>query len=114
MEIELWEKEDRKDHEETAKPQYKIALRKLAEAFTELELRAGLHEGLHAHEQRTRPCPCGAGQLARWPWALQPASLGFCPGRGSFGKLPHLWPAQLGKALLGTGVDRAMTRGREP
>ena len=63
-----------------ARVQYKFALRRLAEAFPELELPAKLHEGLRASEVPTRPCPCGAGQLAQWPWMLQTASLGFCPG----------------------------------
>jgi len=38
-----------------------------------------MHEGLDASEQVTRPCPCGVGRLARWPWALHTDSLGFCP-----------------------------------
>ena len=31
---------------------------------------------------RTRPCPCGGGKLAQWPWVLQTIclpDLGFCP-----------------------------------
>ena len=26
----------------------------------------------------TRPCPCGPGALAMWPWVVQTAQLGFC------------------------------------
>ena len=36
--------------------------------------------GLQADLQCTRPCPCGAGLLAKWPWVLQTPQLGFCPG----------------------------------
>ena len=74
------EDEGREEREEVARVRYKHALRKLAEAFPELELPAGLYAGLHASEQVTRPCPCGAGRLARWPWVLQTKALGFCPG----------------------------------
>ena len=64
-----------------AKVQYKYALAKLAAAFPLLEIPvAKLYAGLPAQQQRTRPCPCGAGRLARWPWVLQTDDLGFCPG----------------------------------
>ena len=78
--IEPWEEVEREENEEMARVQYKFALRRLAEAFPELELPAKLYEWLRASEVPTRPCPCGAGQLAQWPWMLQTASLGFCPG----------------------------------
>ena len=58
---------------------YKHALRRLAAEFPELSIPPGLHAGLDASEQETRPCPCGAGKLSRWPWALQTVCLGFCP-----------------------------------
>ena len=74
------EDEGREEREEVARVGYKHALRKLAEAFPELEIPAGLYAGLHASEQVTRPCPCGAGRLARWPWVLQTKALGFCSG----------------------------------
>ena len=35
-------------------------------------------EGVRAAEHNSRPCPCGVGRLAQWPWALQTAALGFC------------------------------------
>ena len=31
-----------------------------------------------AEEHHTRPCPCGHGALAMWPWVVQTAALGFC------------------------------------
>ena len=63
---------------------YKHAVRILAEAFPELELSvAEVCAGIHASEQPTRPCPCGGGKLARWPWMLQTVDLGFCPNARS-------------------------------
>ena len=32
----------------------------------------------HASQQHTRPCPCGLGVLAKWPWVIHSAELGFC------------------------------------
>lgn len=50
------------------------AVRRLREAFPEVDpcpmARASRHD--------TRPCPCGRGVLARWPWVVQTAQLGFC------------------------------------
>ena len=45
---------------------YKHALRRLKAKFPEAE------------EHHTRPCPCGHGALAMWPWMVQTAELGFC------------------------------------
>ena len=73
------EDEGQEEREEVAKVKYKHALRRLAEVFPELHIPDGLHAGLGAGEQESRPCPCGTGLLARWPWVLQTASLGFCP-----------------------------------
>ena len=28
-------------------------------------------------QHHTRPCPCGLGALAMWPWVVQTAQLGF-------------------------------------
>ena len=76
-------REEDEDHdeerEEVARVEYKHALRRLAAEFPELKVPAGLHAGVDASAQETRPCPCGAGLLARWPWVLQSVSLGFCP-----------------------------------
>ena len=44
----------------------KHAMRRLHESFP------GLEEKHH-----TRPCPCGRGALAVWPWVVQTAQLGF-------------------------------------
>jgi hypothetical protein len=32
----------------------------------------------HASQHHTRPCPCGRGALAKWPWVVQTARWGFC------------------------------------
>ena len=62
------------EHYELACLKHQHALRRLREAFPEVDpcplVRASLHE--------TRPCPCGRGVLARWPWVAQTAQLGFC------------------------------------
>ena len=74
------------EDEDLARARYKHALRKLAKAFPELEvLVPELCAGLQADQQCTRPCPCGAGLLAKWPWVLQTPQLGFCPG-GEWGE----------------------------
>ena len=74
------------EDEDLARARYKHALRKLAKAFPELEvLVPELCAGLQADQQCTRPCPCGAGHLAKWPWVLQTPQLGFCPG-GEWGE----------------------------
>ena len=39
-------------------------------------LRARFPEASETHH--TRPCPCGHGALAMWPWVVQTAQLGFC------------------------------------
>jgi len=73
------DEETRSESLEVARIKYKHALRRLATEFPELMIPPGLHAGLDASEQETRPCPCGAGKLPRWPWALQTVCLGFCP-----------------------------------
>ena len=75
------EQEEREHREEVARANYKLAIRTLARSFPHLNIpAAGLIAGLHAREQETRSCPCGAGLLARWPWVPLNARLGFCPG----------------------------------
>ena len=78
-EDEFEDEETRSESIEVARIKYKHALRRLAAEFPELMIPPGLHAGLDASEQETRPCPCGAGKLSRWPWALQTVCLGFCP-----------------------------------
>ena len=73
------EDEEPEEGEEVARAKYKHALRRLAAEFPELKIPAGLHAGVDASRQETRPCPCGAGLLPRWPWVLQTVRLGFCP-----------------------------------
>ena len=46
---------------------HKHALRRLRKSFPEV-----------AEEHHTRPCPCGRGALAQWPWVAQTAQAGFC------------------------------------
>jgi hypothetical protein len=58
------------DEYELACLKHKQALRRLCRTFPEL-----------TEEQHTRPCPCGHGALAVWPWAVQTARLGFCECR---------------------------------
>ena len=77
-----------------ARIKYKHALRRLAAEFPELMIPPGLHAGLDASEQETRPCPCGVGRLPRWPWALQTVCLGFCPSSNIYvdwSKLGSYW-----------------------
>jgi len=74
------------EEEDLARVRYRHALRRLAKAFPELEVPVPeLCAGLQADQQCTRPCPCGAGLLAKWPWVLQTPQLGFCPG-GEWGE----------------------------
>ena len=56
-------------------PKLKWGLRKLEWAFPELDVGPML---AHASQHHTRPCPCGRGVLAKWPWVVQTADLGFC------------------------------------
>ena len=78
-EDEFEDEETRSESIEVARIKYKHALRRLAAEFPELMIPPGLHAGLDASAQETRPCPCGGGKLPRWPWALQTVCLGFCP-----------------------------------
>ena len=58
---------------------YRQALKRLGAAFPELELCVQEQlEGVRAAEHSSRPCPCGHGRLAQWPWALQTEALGVC------------------------------------
>ena len=102
------EREEREDREEVARAQYKLAIRKLARAFPDLDIpAAGLTAGLHAREQETRSCPCGAGLLPRWPWVPVDARLGFCPG-AVIGEKPNSYSCgkhSLGNHLLAQRVD---------
>jgi hypothetical protein len=47
---------------------HKYALRRLHASFPEVA----------DQEHHSRPCPCGRGALAMWPWVVQTAQLGFC------------------------------------
>ena len=47
------------------------ALRRLRRAFPEV-----------SEERQTRPCPCGRGELATWPWVALTAQAGLCDHRG--------------------------------
>ena len=55
---------------------HKHALRRLQQSLPEVDPRpVGI---ANASQHQTRPCPCGRGVLARWPWVAQTAQLGFC------------------------------------
>jgi len=51
------------------------AVRRLREAFPEVD---SCPVTCTARRRDTRSCPCGRGVLARWPWVVQTAQLGFC------------------------------------
>ena len=53
---------------EVACVKHKHAMRRLREAFPEVS----------GEESHRRPCPCGRGALAMWPWVVQTAQQGFC------------------------------------
>ena len=57
---------------ELARVEHRFALRRLQESFPDLEAGPLL---AHASQHRTRPCPCGRGALAVWPWVVQTAQL---------------------------------------
>ena len=63
------------DSDELARLNYKIAMKRLLLTFPELDPCPML---AHASQYDTRPCPCGRGALARWPWVVQCEHLGFC------------------------------------
>ena len=77
------EEEDEEEREQDIKKArvfYEHSLRRLAREFPDLQVPVTqLVAGLHAREQCTRPCPCGVGDIPRWPWVLSTSSLGFCP-----------------------------------
>jgi hypothetical protein len=58
-----------------AQVEHRFALRRLQESFPELDPGPLL---AHASQHHTRPCPCGRGALAKWPWVVQTARWGFC------------------------------------
>ena len=62
------------DDYELACVENKLALRRLRESFPEVDP----CPMAHASQHHTRPCPCGRGALAKWPWVVQAAQLGFC------------------------------------
>ena len=108
------EDEGREEREEVARVRYKHALRKLAEAFPELEIPAGLSAGLHASEQGTRPCalPLWCGAACAMAVGGVDKSPGLLPGRGGRGG-PGLSgrPTRLGGHLLAQGVDWCVAAG---
>ena len=59
---------------ELACVKHKHALRRLQEAFPQVDLCPMADTSKH----HTRPCPCGRGALAVWPWVVQTKQLGFC------------------------------------
>ena len=79
---------------EVASVKYKFAIRRLLQEFPEL---APFLIVAPASEHDTRPCPCGRGVLAKWPWVVQNDWLGFCAGRAESG----LREGQVGARLPG-------------
>ena len=61
----MWDFDE--DEYDVACLRHKQKLRRLRESFPEAD-----------EEHHTRPCPCGRGALAVWPWVVQTAQLGFC------------------------------------
>ena len=59
---------------ELASVKHKHALRRLHASFPEVA----------DQQHHTRPCPCGRGALAMWPWVVQTAQLGFCECEKAF------------------------------
>eukprot|EP00966_Prymnesium_polylepis_P001927 43797-Prymnesium_polylepis.1 len=59
-----------------ARAKYNLELRRLQDNFPDYAVRALAMA--HASQHHTRPCPCGHGCLARWPWVVQTAAQGFC------------------------------------
>ena len=70
-----WRDEQDDEDYEVACVQHKVAVRRLERAFPELG-QCPLDQ--HASHYQTRPCPCGRGALAKWPWVVQMAQHGFC------------------------------------
>ena len=56
---------------------HKHAVRQLLTAFPEVTACFMAHASQH----ETKQCPCGRGVLARWPWVVHTAQLGFCDAR---------------------------------
>ena len=71
---EEWHPADEEQYDLTY-PKLKWGLRKLEWEFPELDVGPML---THASQHHTRQCPCGRGVLAKWPWVVQTADLGFC------------------------------------
>jgi hypothetical protein len=70
--------DDDEEQYELARVKCRFALRRFQESFPELDPRPSDVFCTHASQQLTRPCPCGSGVLARWPWVVQTMGLGFC------------------------------------
>lgn len=75
---ELWCDYD-EDGVEIRRIQYRRMLKRLSEAFPELELQIPqLLEGVRADEHNSRACQCGTGRLPQWPWVTALPGKGFC------------------------------------
>ena len=79
--VEAWEPPPYEDEYYCDEERYALAcvkhehaIRRLREAFADVDPCPLARASRHA----TRPCPCGRGVLARWPWVVQTAQLGFC------------------------------------
>ena len=63
------------EYYECTYPKLKWGLHKLHQEFPDVDACPML---AHASQHHTRPCPCGRGVLAKWPWVVHTAELGFC------------------------------------
>lgn len=66
------------ESEQEARKKYAYAIRVLQETYPELQPGPADVALLNVSRQESRPCACGHGHLARWPWVVQHDSLGFC------------------------------------
>ena len=110
---ELWCDFD-EDGVEIRRIQYRRMLKRLSEAFPELELQIPqLLEGVRADEHNSRACQCGTGRLPQWPWVTALPGKGFCEcseasyyigcavrGQIGFHQICLTYQVQAGKAAL--------------
>ena len=89
IEVDEEHAEERDLEEAAAGVRYKHALRKLKAAFPN-ELCDWSYDGVC---ERRRPCRCGRGERAAWPWVLQlPGDIwGFCQQRYCIDKERFAW-----------------------
>jgi hypothetical protein len=90
------------EHYEKACSSHKFALRRLLRAFPEVAPCPTSSAAASEHE--TRPCPCGHGVLAQWPWVVQTGQQGFCNCRKADWEL-ICWRSEWEQAVGRAGVS---------